>query len=134
MTGKGYATSVLVCTPEGIPLVMDDWRQNQNLWKLPGGRSEAVDNGDPKACGARELEEETGICVMPDILKEISRQDKGSYIKIYYEVHLQKLPKLRERGDEGELIKVFHPAEILKMDNFLPPHRNAVINVIASLS
>ena len=35
-----------------------DWRQAKSCWELPAGTLEA--NEEPRACAARELEEETG--------------------------------------------------------------------------
>lgn len=75
---KTFITNILVFTPSGHLIFVREkpkigrWRgmkrSEKMFLKLPGGHSEKDDLGNIQTSAARELKEETGISVEPDIL------------------------------------------------------------------
>ena len=102
---KGHAVAILVMTPHGIPVVRDPQFPGPILWKLPGGRSNPGEN--PREAAIRELFEETGISIPAGELRQMCEEDKGSHIFTIFRTELTYMPELKERGDEGEDVRVF---------------------------
>ena len=49
----------------------------------------------------------------------IDEEDKGTHIKYMYMIYLPKLPLLKERGDEGELVSTFSFNDLCEMSTEL---------------
>ncbi len=131
MISKGYAVAVLIISPEGIPLVRDPKKPAPVFWKLPGGRSDEGENGS--ATAIREVQEETGIVLMPESLKVIFEEDRDTHTLIIFEAILPKLPKIKTIGNESEEIKIFKPKEVLVLRDFFPNHRKITERILENL-
>ncbi len=121
-----YAVAVFVESPEGIPLVKDPQKPNP-WWKFAGGRSEAGENA--KETAIREIDEELGFTLEDKNVKQIYTENRENHIFVLFKTTLDSLAGLREKGIDGEEIKVFSLAEIKKMSDFMPNHRRILKQV-----
>jgi len=115
-----YAVAVFVKSPEGIPLVKDPQKPNP-WWKFAGGRSEAGENAEEAAI--REIYEELGLTLEDKDVKQIYTENRENHVFVLFKTTLDSLAGLREKGIDGEEIKVFSLEEIKKMSDFMPNHR-----------
>ena len=128
---RGRAVAVLVITPQGIPLIRDPKKPAPVFWKAPGGRGNA--NETAKSAALRELREEIGVTLAEDDLVVVSEENKGSHILTLFAAKRPSLPAIKDRGDEGEEIRVFSPTEILAMTDFFPNHKKSYENILKTL-
>ncbi|MST04265.1 MAG: NUDIX hydrolase [Candidatus Pacebacteria bacterium] len=129
---NGIAALVLLVTPQGIPLVRDPSKGPMIYWKLPGGKGQGEETAED--CAVREMQEETGAELLATNLQLIFREKKRDHVKFAFRADLAQLPVLRERGDEGEEIRVFQPAEILALEDFFPSHAPIVWRILRGLA
>ncbi|MEU2564867.1 NUDIX hydrolase [Streptomyces longispororuber] len=84
-----YTADVVALTPDGSVLLIErGWPPYEGAWALPGGH---VDLGETsRVAAARELEEETGVRVAVDELRQIGvwdspgRDPRGRYVTVAY--------------------------------------------------
>ncbi len=114
-----HAVAILVVSPQGIPLVRDMQKPSPWFWKMPGGKSESGET--PEQTAQRELREETGIDISLDDSNIIFEEDRGTHM-FYLFVVSADIKGLKEKGDEGEEIKIFAKKDILSLKDILPPH------------
>ena len=119
-----YSVAVLLITPEGIPLIRDPKKPAPVYWKLPGGRSENDETA--QECAVRETKEEIGVDLDTKALKEIYSEDRGNHMLFIYQAKLKVLPTLKQKGNEGEEIKVFNQKEILSLPDLFPNHKRVI--------
>jgi len=127
-----FSVAVMAIVPEGIVLVMDPLKP-EPYWKFPGGHG--WDSESSQEAATRELEEETGIAINPYELelllreKRRNRDNDGCHDFFLFYVFLPRSPELKNRGNEGEMIKVF-PISFISDPNFFPNHRQAIMSSI----
>ena len=121
-----YAITVLVESPQGIPLVRDPQKPSPLYWKLPGGRSEEGETATQAAI--RELKEEIGLTVEAKNIQIVHQENRKSHIFVFFRTKVLSLANLKEKGDEGEDVEVFTHAQISQMPDFFPPHRKVLID------
>jgi 8-oxo-dGTP pyrophosphatase MutT (NUDIX family) len=109
-----------------IPLVMEMTHRTPR-WKIPGGRMEFGET--PEITAVRELEEETGINVGINDLKLVQRLNLSGHDRYLYQVEILSFADLRERGTEGEIVRIFTIKEIQIMDDLLIQHRKLLIDM-----
>ena len=124
MNQSEFSVAVLVLRDKGIPLVRDPKKPAPVYWKLPGGRSEEGETA--VECAVRELYEEIGLSLDPKDLKEIYSENRGSHELVIYRAEIEKLPELKEFGNEGEDIQIFSPKAILGMQDLFPNHKRII--------
>lgn len=127
----GRVAMIMVITPEGVPLVRELNKPSPIYWKLPAGGCKG--NETLAQCAARELREETGINVPEKSLVFVTNEIHKDHILGVFGIRLPALPKLKDRGDDGEMIGVFPVDEIVQLVDFHPDHRRVVAKVIAAL-
>lgn len=132
---RDSAVVALVKMPGGIPLVKDrrfESQGRQAFWKLAGGKSKPGET--PERAIVRELEEETGIRIFLDRpLKILRTEDRGNHDSYVFYIDLPVTQPLKSVGDEGELVGIFSPEEILAMPDFFQWHRIAAVPVLKEL-
>ncbi len=118
---ESYAVTVLIITPQGIPLIRDPKKTPPVFWKAPGGRSKAGETAE--ATAIREVKEEIGITLQEKDLVVTYEESRGSHVAVLFTATLASLEKLRSKGDENEEIRVFSPQEVRSMPDLFPNHR-----------
>ncbi|TSC53813.1 MAG: hypothetical protein LiPW39_56 [Parcubacteria group bacterium LiPW_39] len=118
-----YAVAVFVESPEGIPLVKDP-KKPHPWWKFAGGRSEAGENA--KGAVIREAYEELGFTLEDKNVKQIYTENRENHVFVLFKTTLDSLAGLREKGIDGEEIKVFSLEQIKQMPDFMPNHHRII--------
>ncbi|MEV8435118.1 NUDIX hydrolase [Streptomyces chartreusis] len=84
-----YTADVVALTPaREVLLIQRGWPPHEGAWALPGGHVDAGETSIEAA--ARELEEETGVTVTADALRQAGvwdapdRDPRGRYITVAY--------------------------------------------------
>lgn len=108
-----YTADVVTVTSDGRLLLIErDWAPFEGHWSLPGGH---VDVGETsRRAAARELEEETGVHVEADELRQIGvwdqpgRDPRGRYVTVAY---LAVVPADTEAaaGDDARTVRWWRP-------------------------
>lgn len=133
--GSALASIVMVVAGQGnrrvVVAVREPSKPSPIYWKLPGGMGELDES--PQECAVRELFGETGVKVSPEDLKCFRRQDARSHTKYFFLAELSSLPKLAERGDEGEEVGTIPLQEVLRRSDFMPIHRSAIRETLEKL-
>ena len=106
---KGDAGIVIVLAPD------------KDLWNFPGGMTEEGETEEQAM--RRELEEETGLIVREKSLFCGTQQHRYCVCHLFF-AFIDDLSTLRERGVEGEKIKIVSEAEFHDLRDFLPLSRN----------
>ena len=119
---SSYAVSIIVETPDGIPLVLDPKKPIPRYWKFPGGRNEAGES--PQDTASRELKEETGIQIEADKLVLLHFEERSDHNFFLFQAKLETTPTLLAHSPEGEQIQLFPREGIKNMPDFFPSHRS----------
>ena len=121
---RDYACKIIVLDPEGyVVFVRETEKRNRsNDWKLPGGRSETGEF--PPETASRELEEETGIAMMPEDLKLAWTDHREGHAVYVFVVKVSHFSHLKSEGDEGEEVGVFDFGSIADMPDFFKSDLN----------
>lgn len=127
---RGFSTSIFVEGPnKQTVLVLDPFKRDPKE-KFPGGKSEKIETKEgvermetPTACAIRELLGETGLSVKEEDLFFIKEEDRDTHDFYFYKVAVNDFAGLREKGDEGELIKIVPISKLLSMETLLYNHR-----------
>lgn len=117
---------VVIAFNNMIPLVIELDNKTPH-WKIPGGRKEPGET--PEITAVRELKEETGIIIKENDLKLVQKINLRGHDRYLYQVEIPSFADLKQRGDEGEVVKVFTIREIQIMNNLLPPHRRLLVDM-----
>jgi ADP-ribose pyrophosphatase YjhB (NUDIX family) len=124
-----YAVSVIVETPDGIPLVSDPKKPIPRYWKFPGGRGETGET--PAETAARELKEETGIEIEAEDLTLLHSEERADHNFFLFHAKLASPVSLLGMGSEGENVRFFKNAEIDSMLDFFPNHRALALKFLS---
>lgn len=116
-----YAVAALLVTPQGIPLIRDPKKPDPNFWKLPGGRSEGKET--PKQAVIREIKEEVGLAIGSEEIQIIYEEEREGHTFCLFQGAPISIAGLKEKGNEGEDVKLFLPEELRKLSTFFPPHQ-----------
>ncbi|MFD9042576.1 NUDIX domain-containing protein [Streptomyces bottropensis] len=99
-----YTADVVLLAAGHVLLIERGWDPFKGCWALPGGY---VDVGETSlAAGARELEEETGVTVPADDLRQVGafdapgRDPRGRYVSVAYTAILPT-PVRPKAGDDA---------------------------------
>lgn len=113
---------VVVAVPNegdvGIVIVL---AKDKDLWNFPGGMTEKGETEEQAM--RRELEEETGLIVRGEPLFCGTQRHRYCLCHLFF-AFIDDLSTLRERGVEGEKIKIVSEAEFHDLRDFLPLSRN----------
>lgn len=117
-----YAVAVLIISPNGIPLIRDPKKPPPIFWKLPGGKSaKAKESAEDSAI--REINEELGLILKKEDLEAVYREERENHEFIMFQASIPYSKNLKEKGDEGEEIKLFAFEDLKTLRDFFPPHR-----------
>ena len=122
-SGKQLGAYVMPMAPEGIVFIEKPGRGRG--YEFPGGHGEEGES-TLEEVAARELFQETGICVEPEDMHLIEEpRELPTHTSGVFLVQIDHLPKtLRETGDDGEIIHVVKPRNLNAMrGKMFPPHR-----------
>lgn len=119
---RAFAVAVLCITPAGIPLVRDPYKASPIYWKLPGGKREGKES--VRETASRELEEETGIKILPHCFKLLDGEtvQRPDHTRYFLKAVLEEVPRLAENPLEGEEVFIFSPEQVRKAPSLLPTH------------
>lgn len=118
---SSWLASVVVIGPDNlVPLVMDKSKERPYFWKFPGGRSEPGET--PTQTARREVEEETGLVVSD--LELLTQEPRSGHVAFLFAATTESFETLKERGNDGEFVRLIHPRELVGMKKFLPQHRD----------
>jgi ADP-ribose pyrophosphatase YjhB (NUDIX family) len=129
--GGEYSVAVLINAKGNIPLIRDPKKPAPVYWKLPGGRSERDETAEE--CAVREVQEEVGISLKIDQLKEIYTEYRSNHVLVIFQANLPSLPPHKSVGNEREEVRVFAAKDISSMHDFFPNHKKAVAKVLAQI-
>jgi 8-oxo-dGTP pyrophosphatase MutT (NUDIX family) len=99
---------------------MDKSKERPYYWKFPGGRSERGET--PTQTARREVEEETGLVISD--LELLANEPRHGHIAFLFAAKTESFETLKERGNDGEEIRLVHPRELVSMKQFLPQHKD----------
>lgn len=130
---REFSTSIFVEGPnKQTVLVLDPFKKSP-MDKYPGGKGDRikVEEGGkeiermetPTECAVRELWGETGLSVKEEDLFFITAENRGTHDFYFFKVSKPDFEGLRERGDEGELVKIVPISKLLSMETFLYSHK-----------
>jgi ADP-ribose pyrophosphatase YjhB (NUDIX family) len=106
------------------PLVKEPTKPKPHYWKLPGGKCEEGET--PRQTAVREFFEETGLRIKEEWLILIATVEINKYGKkytlYYFRVILYSFMFLNERGNEGEVVGMFHTDTLKTLPDFMPSH------------
>jgi len=118
---RGFAVSVIVITPDGIPLVKEKELNRIPFFKFPGGKRDGRET--PVACAVRELQEETGLVLNPSDLVLLLEQNRRTHDYYLFGARSPSLNGLKKVGDEGEYVGVFSLQDLLvRQGDIFPNH------------
>jgi len=120
MNHSQYAVTILVESPQGIPLVRDPQKLPPLYWKLPGGKSQKGETATQAVI--RELKEEIGLTVETENIQIVHQENRKNHIFVFFRTKVLSLADLKKKGDEGEDVKIFTLKQISQMPDFFPPH------------
>ena len=94
---------VTVTDPSGCVLLLrrsltDPWRPG--FWNLPGGKQDPGET--PRQTAARELAEESGICLDPAVLTFLGVTTSGIYRTSLFGIRLPKRPQVKSYDGESD--------------------------------
>jgi len=125
----GSVVTYIVSPTLAVAVLVREERRRDAQWKLPGGRIEPADGG-VIAAAIREVEEETGIRLLPEELTLLysERRTNGVYFPYFCTASIseEKLDTRLPIADEnGKPMRtgVFSRAEIPTMPDLLERHR-----------
>ena len=124
-----HAVSVIVITPDGIPLIQDIYKPKPHFWKFPGGRQEGSET--PEVTAQRELAEEVGIELDLEQLELLYQEtrpgrDGGGHDFFLFRAVLPETPPMKTRGNEDEHVELISKnalRALIENDSFFPNHR-----------
>ncbi|MDX1535301.1 MAG: NUDIX hydrolase [Candidatus Spechtbacterales bacterium] len=115
-----HASVVLVVDNDGDTVLVQDPKWDQDINKLPGGKSLPGESAAETA--VRELEEETGLRVETSKLVPVNDEDRGNHHFYTMFTHIEgSLVEMKNKGllkkigDEGEIVKIFKLSDIYMM-------------------
>src|SRR3989344_4959123 len=117
---KDFAVAVWVETPDGVVVVEDPTKPSPIFQKFPGGHGESGET--PRQAVARELEEETGVAILPESLEQIYSKSRRNHIFFLFRAEVDCLTNLGKKGNDGEVVSVV-PRNTIFTNTFLPAHR-----------
>ena len=119
-----FAVAEMVETPQGLPLVMD-FKKPAPFWKFPGGRSEAGES--PAAAAIREIEEEVGLKLKQSDLELVHHEKRLNHEFYFYRARVASLADLKNKGNDGESVRLFTLEQLKTMIDFFPNHRKLIL-------
>lgn len=106
--------------------------EKKKNWKYPCGHKEAGESVEETAC--RELYEETGIIVRPEVLEPAVFENRGSHLFYLFTARTYDARGYKIFGNDGEKNSIFSPSEILKKKNINFSHRRLTIRLLTTLA
>jgi len=115
------AALIIIKSGHEVVLVKDESKPSPHYWKLPGGK---IEEGETPLEGAlREAGEEAVTGLNPDDFLHLATVDRKNHLLYVYAVEAPDPCDIRERGEEGEMVRKFLISELDQMVDFFPPHR-----------
>lgn len=105
-------------------MLVQEPEHKEAYWKFPGGKQEWFET-TPKQTAIREIEEETGIILREEDLVLLTVIPRDTHcVYLFAGKASSSKNTLKEKGDEGEYVKIFPMKDVFAMDEFFPSHRN----------